>query len=204
MPAPIRSFRGRFGSVLLLAVVCGAASTALRIALIAAHSAQADLDAAVLARILAAGVGYDAAAAAWIVLPACAWAAAAPAFAPSGLGRALGHVWYVSAVFLVLFMTVAEWLFFAEFGARFNFIAVDYLVYTTEVIGNIRQSYPVGKMLAALVVVAVDRLRGSPSLGRGRRRATPERRHALRPAQRIPRGSGCSPRSRARGSSTAR
>ena len=37
----------------------------------------------------------------------------------------------------MLFNAVAEWLFWDEFGARFNFIAVDYLVYTREVLGNI-------------------------------------------------------------------
>jgi phosphoglycerol transferase MdoB-like AlkP superfamily enzyme len=47
-------------------------------------------------------------------------------------------------------VAVAEWTFWEEFQARFNFIAVDYLVYTTEVIGNIRESYPVGWILTAL------------------------------------------------------
>lgn len=54
---------------------------------------------------------------------------------------------------VLLFVAVAEWTFWEEFQARFNFIAVDYLVYTTEVIGNIRESYPVGKILAGLALV---------------------------------------------------
>ena len=54
-------------------------------------------------------------------------------------------------VFVCLFSAVAEHLFWTEFATRFNFIAVDYLVYTNEVIGNITQSYPVGKLVAALV-----------------------------------------------------
>lgn len=49
------------------------------------------------------------------------------------------------------FVAIAEVLFWDEFSTRFNFIAVDYLVYTTEVIGNIRESYPVVSMLAPLV-----------------------------------------------------
>jgi phosphoglycerol transferase MdoB-like AlkP superfamily enzyme len=53
-------------------------------------------------------------------------------------------------LFVLLFVAVAEWTFWEEFQARFNFIAVDYLVYTTEVIGNIRESYPVGWILAGL------------------------------------------------------
>lgn len=53
-------------------------------------------------------------------------------------------------LFALLFVAAAEWTFWEEFQARFNFIAVDYLVYTTEVIGNIRESYPVGWILASL------------------------------------------------------
>lgn len=58
-------------------------------------------------------------------------------------------------LFVMLFVAVSEWTFWEEFQARFNFIAVDYLVYTTEVIGNIRESYPVGLILSALAVVGI-------------------------------------------------
>jgi hypothetical protein len=55
-------------------------------------------------------------------------------------------------IFGLLFNAVSEWVFWDEFSSRFNFIAVDYLVYTNEVIGNIRQSYPVGIIVGALVL----------------------------------------------------
>jgi phosphoglycerol transferase MdoB-like AlkP superfamily enzyme len=58
-------------------------------------------------------------------------------------------------VYGLLFVAASELVFWNEFSVRFNFIAVDYLVYTTEVIGNIRESYPVGRWLALLVVLAV-------------------------------------------------
>ena len=58
-------------------------------------------------------------------------------------------------LFVLLFVAVSEWTFWEEFQARFNFIAVDYLVYTTEVIGNIRESYPVGLILSVLAVVGL-------------------------------------------------
>src|SRR5882672_2855483 len=38
-----------------------------------------------------------------------------------------------------VFVAAAELVFWNEFGTRFNFIAVDYLIYTSEVIGNIRE-----------------------------------------------------------------
>jgi len=55
--------------------------------------------------------------------------------------QALAHVFGFGVNYLLLFSLVSEWTFWDEFGVRFNFIAVDYLVYTTEVIGNIRESY---------------------------------------------------------------
>lgn len=48
-------------------------------------------------------------------------------------------------IFVLLFTqnAISEFFFWNEFGVRYNFIAVDYLVYTNEVIGNIMESYPV-------------------------------------------------------------
>ena len=55
----------------------------------------------------------------------------------------------------LIFNGVAEWLFWDEFSARFNFIAVDYLVYTTEVAGNITQSYPVVWIAMCIVIASL-------------------------------------------------
>lgn len=57
-------------------------------------------------------------------------------------------------VYLNLFGKVSSLVFWDEFSAAFNFIAVDYLVYTTEVIANITQSYPVAWIFLAIFVVA--------------------------------------------------
>lgn len=59
-----------------------------------------------------------------------------------------------AASYVWLFTAMAEFLFWQEFSARFNFIAVDYLVYTQEVIGNIVESYPLGWLLVAIGVGA--------------------------------------------------
>lgn len=59
---------------------------------------------------------------------------------------------YVSCILL---NAVSEYFFWEEFGVRYNFIAVDYLIYTGEVVGNIFESYPMIPMLAGLVAVAL-------------------------------------------------
>jgi len=58
-------------------------------------------------------------------------------------------------VFCIIFNATSEYFFWSEFGVRYNFIAVDYLVYTNEVIGNIFESYPIIPLFAALVVISV-------------------------------------------------
>lgn len=54
----------------------------------------------------------------------------------------------------ILQNVISEYLFWNEFGVKYNFIAVDYLVYTNEVIGNIMQSYPVIPIFGSLFLVA--------------------------------------------------
>ena len=58
-------------------------------------------------------------------------------------------------IFLMIVNAVSECVFWNEFGVRYNFIAVDYLVYTNEVIGNIMESYPIVPMFLGVLLVAV-------------------------------------------------
>lgn len=79
---------------------------------------------------------------------------------PPALWRRRGHRWFLQGVltvslFAMLFTSVAEWLFWDEFGVRFNFIAVDYLVYSDEVLNNLLESYPIGKLLSLLAILAI-------------------------------------------------
>jgi glucan phosphoethanolaminetransferase (alkaline phosphatase superfamily) len=55
---------------------------------------------------------------------------------------------------VLILSSVAELYFWQEFQVRFNFIAVDYLIYTTEVIRNIIESYPVEIILPVLFLIA--------------------------------------------------
>ncbi|PZP50765.1 MAG: sulfatase [Pseudopedobacter saltans] len=58
-------------------------------------------------------------------------------------------------VFIVYFATFAEFTFWGEFESRFNFIAVDYLLYTYEVVENINQSYPLPLLITGMVLCSV-------------------------------------------------
>lgn len=58
-------------------------------------------------------------------------------------------------VFINYFEEVSSLIFWEEFQSAFNFIAVDYLVYTHEVIGNITQSYPIYWIIGAITLASV-------------------------------------------------
>ncbi|MDR1242017.1 MAG: LTA synthase family protein [Deltaproteobacteria bacterium] len=55
---------------------------------------------------------------------------------------------------LFIFAAFAEYFFWDEFGSRFNFIAVDYLIYTTELMRNMVESYPLFRLLSAVFLCA--------------------------------------------------
>jgi len=67
----------------------------------------------------------------------------------------LTYLFFFAVIYSLGFDAVAEYLFWEEFGVRFNFIAVDYLVYTHEVIGNIRESYPIPFLLFAIFIISL-------------------------------------------------
>ena len=106
--------------------------------------------------IFAIGLLYDLSFLVYALLPISLYVLLCPPMLWRTRGqRWLLHLVMTFSVFLMLFTAVAEWLFWDEFGVRFNFIAVDYLVYSDEVLNNLLESYPIGKLLSGLAVLAV-------------------------------------------------
>ena len=70
------------------------------------------------------------------------------------LGRGiLFLVLFVFVSFLV-FTSFSEFFFWDEFHSKFNFIAVDYLIYTNELIQNIWESYPMIWIIFAIEMLS--------------------------------------------------
>jgi phosphoglycerol transferase MdoB-like AlkP superfamily enzyme len=102
------------------------------------------------------GWWFDLAVIACLVVPFCLFKALLPnGWRASRVAAVLSLIWTWWWLALLLFGALAELTFWLEFSTRFNFIAVDYLLYTHEVIGNIRESYPVGWLLTAVGLVAL-------------------------------------------------
>ena len=148
----------RAALVALVALVYVFISLATRVALAlkAMHSGQ--LAPEELARVFAAGLAYDAITSLYVVFPLTIYLALLPARIFNARGqRIILHSLLVGALFGATYLGIVEYFFFDEFNARFNFVAVEYLIYPTEVFVNIWQSYPVGRAIActALFTVAV-------------------------------------------------
>ncbi|HEY5791144.1 MAG TPA: hypothetical protein VIX81_10995 [Gammaproteobacteria bacterium] len=115
-----------------------AVSTATRLLLALGAGAEAGLDARGTRAVFAVGALYDLAFVGHASLPLvlCLWLAPERLWR-SRAGALLRHAAVLLTLAVLLFTALAEWIFRDEFHARFNFIAVDHLVYTHEVLANI-------------------------------------------------------------------
>jgi phosphoglycerol transferase MdoB-like AlkP superfamily enzyme len=129
--------------------------TLTRISLMARAVMEVGVSASDAVKALGLGLWFDLATLGFfMILPALLYLFTPAHKHGSTLDRRLDMGMRFVFAFVLLFTTVAEHLFWSEFSTRFNFIAVDYLVYTTEVIGNIQESYPIHWLLLAVGSVA--------------------------------------------------
>lgn len=161
-PSPIMSVKekisklleNRFGPVLLATLLSCGISLLTRITLLIYSAASFDWSVLNLLKVFIIGLFYDLAATSFAIIPLVIYLWLFPAKGYTGkTSRVLLFIYFFVVVLTLIFNAVSEWFFWEEFSVRYNFIAVDYLVYTTEVIGNIRQSYPINTILTALVIL---------------------------------------------------
>jgi phosphoglycerol transferase MdoB-like AlkP superfamily enzyme len=158
-PAPLRSraarlfdqlFPGRFAAAGVALVTFMLVSLATRIGLAFFNAEAEEFLPWRMAGWLAIGTLYDLAAGVFWMLPFALLAWLWPARARRSFAAAVLVLGLLSGVALA-FTAVAEFVFWNEFTARFNFIAVDYLIYTREVLGNIRESYRLTPIVLGLL-----------------------------------------------------
>ena len=66
----------------------------------------------------------------------------------------LCYLFYAAFIASLIFIVAAEITFWDEFGTRFNFIAVDYLVYTHEIIGTVKESMPYMEIISGIFIIS--------------------------------------------------
>ncbi|NPA65776.1 MAG: sulfatase-like hydrolase/transferase [Epsilonproteobacteria bacterium] len=115
-----------------------------------------EVDISFIQLLLIYGVGafYDLVAASYYFIPFVLYIMLLPAkifYKPWHKKFLIGVMFVIT--YFIIFNGVSEWFFWEEFGKRFNFIAVDYLVYTHEVIQNILESYPIPLLLSVILLL---------------------------------------------------
>ena len=144
----------RQGGALLLASSYVLLGTLLRVGLLVASAAEVSWGWPTFVALFL-GLLFDLVMAWFLTLPLGLLGAFWPASwsASRWLRLPLRAAWLFGA-FLFTFWKISEILFWEEFGVRFNFIAVDYLVYTTEVVKNIRESYNLPLIITVVLAIA--------------------------------------------------
>ncbi|MEO8005713.1 MAG: hypothetical protein ABI771_12450, partial [Betaproteobacteria bacterium] len=137
-----------------LFVVYVGISTATRTVLAGIAISQAQLSLANLPAMMAVGLFFDVITAFYLFAPFAIYLV----FVPRRIFAARWHrrmlaVAFAAAVFGLVYLGAVEYFFFDEFNSRFNFVAVEYLIYPHEVFVNIWQSYPVVRVLLAAFAI---------------------------------------------------
>lgn len=147
------TFKGRAGSLNLFILIFLTFSLITRAVLLLKALPNLDLTPLLLAKIFTVGLFFDCVTLSYFAIPFYLFTL----FAPDRVFRWRPLLWtaYFLLTYALLFNIVAEFIFFDEFGARYNFIAIDYLIYTTEVIRNIWESYPVIWVFGVIFVLNI-------------------------------------------------
>jgi phosphoglycerol transferase MdoB-like AlkP superfamily enzyme len=156
--------RDRFRPLLTLAAWYVVLGSIVRLVLWAAFGRTQQVGAGALGWILTAGAVADAVQSLYLLTPFALvlWLLPDRPYRSRAMRVTLlvgAFVW----MFGLTFVAAIEYFFFAEFDARLNLVAVDYLMYPTEVVGDIWAEYPVVQvlvcvaLLTALVVYALRR-----------------------------------------------
>lgn len=100
------------------------------------------------------GLGFDLASAAFLILPMVVYLYLTPSKITGSLFDKIVLYFLTTLLTLISVLTFfSELTFWEEFKTRFNFIAVDYLIYTHEVVANIQESYPIPLLLTGSGIV---------------------------------------------------
>jgi len=161
----------RYAPWLTLALWYVALCFATRLVLWWKFGRAAQVGAGALLWIMPAGLIADAVQSLYLLAPLALFLWLCPdRWQRSGIMRGVLLAGAALWMFGMVFTAVTEYYFFEEFDSRFNLVSVDYLIYPTEVAGDMWAAYPVGRVAigGALLACATAWIMRAP-LTRGTR-----------------------------------
>ena len=126
----------------------------LRLVFVVWEGNEIDFSVLLLLKIFTVGLFFDLLAFAYIAfIPLLFYTFSSQKFFNSAGFQKTKKALFFTFLYVIIFSCFAEITFWEEFQTRFNFIAVDYLIYTTEVIANIAESYPIALLLGIILAI---------------------------------------------------
>lgn len=149
-------FNGRFSVLFSLLVLYLALSFLVRIVFLTWSAKNIDFTIINIIRAFLTGFVYDLTTGLCFLLLYAVYLLVLPKrWTGSLFDKICTHVYLALVLFIIYFGLLAEMPFWDEFGVRFNFIAVDYLIYTYEVVSNINESYPLPFIIGLLITLVI-------------------------------------------------
>jgi len=148
--------RSRSGFALFFLLSLLAACSVLRLVLFLKLGLSAGDPSAAVAKAVFLGLHQDFFVALATTLPLLFWLWI---ISNRAFGRPWHRILFTGGLFIFwsvqIFLFFTEYFFFDEFKSRFNTVAVDYLLYPSEVFGNIRDSYPLKTITAICLFLSL-------------------------------------------------
>jgi len=147
-------FSGRFSGVFMLYLIFISISFITRIVLLAYSFSQFSRGPWELIKSFTVGVFFDTIAFGYFMIPFVLVTLLVPhKLASKKISKYLAYTFYTLATIILVYTAFAEYFFWDEFNVKFNFIAVDYLIYTNEVLGNIWESYNIPMLIVGILAI---------------------------------------------------
>ena len=144
----------RFGPLVVLAIIVCALNFIIRLTLLIKSWADVELSLLSFLGIFIVGLFYDLVVWSFFAIPVAFYCwLMKDSWYKKKWGLIPLFILFSILILILVFSAGGEIVFWDEFNVRYNFIAVDYLIYTTEVINNIIESYNIPLIIASVLLV---------------------------------------------------
>jgi phosphoglycerol transferase MdoB-like AlkP superfamily enzyme len=151
-----RIFRSRYIVLLSFIIVFVLTSFLIRAGLFIVSLPKADFSLIGVLRIFLLGLYYDIGVALLLTVVYNLYLLFLPDRWSNSIGnKVITYTGLFLGLLISFFSFFAELTFWQEFESRFNFIAVDYLIYTYEVVNNINESYPLPLLIGGVLILVL-------------------------------------------------
>jgi phosphoglycerol transferase MdoB-like AlkP superfamily enzyme len=156
-------FKHRFGPLAVIATIICTISFLTRLVLLIKSWSALELNPLSFIGVFVIGFFYDVVVSSFFAIPVALYCwLMKDSFYQKKWQRIPLFILFFIITLIAVINAGGEITFWDEFSVRYNFIAVDYLIYTTEVLGNIWESYNIpligtGILLATIAVIFLVR-----------------------------------------------